>query len=215
MKKYIGCTIVNPITRWSRHKSSAKTGSDTHLHRAIRKYGIENFRLEVIEECLSIDKMKEAEIEWIAEFDTFHGDGYNMTAGGEGSFGRSGELHPFYGKFGKDAPFYGHRHTEESKRKISKAGKGIMKKPLSDEHKEKLRVFHTGKKLSKKHKQSISDGSATKVKVMQIDKLTNIVIATFNSIKEAADFHNIDNRHISRACKYTTRTAGGYYWNKL
>ena len=47
-KIYIGQTI-NPISqRWSAHKSHAKNGSTHKLGRAIRKYGEENFKIELI-----------------------------------------------------------------------------------------------------------------------------------------------------------------------
>lgn len=48
---YIGSSIdVN--NRWRQHKNTAKVGSlRSHLHSAIRKYGVQNFVFEVIEQC--------------------------------------------------------------------------------------------------------------------------------------------------------------------
>jgi hypothetical protein len=48
----------------------------------MRKYGIENFEIESIEQCPD-DLLNEREIYWIEKLDTFH-NGYNETLGGEG-----------------------------------------------------------------------------------------------------------------------------------
>jgi len=47
----------------------------------------------------------------------------------------------------------GIKHTEETKKKMSKAHKGER---LSEEHKRKISEAHKGKKLSEKHKQNLS-----------------------------------------------------------
>lgn len=69
-----------------------KRGQQTHLHRAIRKYGAENFSYEIIEECLA-EQLNDREIYWIAYYNTFLSkENYNMTAGGDGQKGCRGEL---------------------------------------------------------------------------------------------------------------------------
>ena len=55
---------------------------NTNLYQAMRKYGIENFSFEVIEECLP-EELNEREIYWIDYYDSFNKEkGYNMTPGG-------------------------------------------------------------------------------------------------------------------------------------
>lgn len=49
---------------------------------------------------------------------------------------------------GKNNPFYGRKHTEESKRKMSGALKGREKPPFSEEHKRKMSEGNTGKNNS-------------------------------------------------------------------
>lgn len=46
---------------------------------------------------------------------------------------------------GEGNPFYGRRHTEETRRKISKANLGKKGKPLSEETKRKIGLAHKGK----------------------------------------------------------------------
>ena len=84
-KVYIGQS-VDVEYRFRNHKSESfnpkSNAYDTAIHRAIRKYGIENFSFEVIEECKEYE-LKEKEIYWIDKYGSF-GKGYNMTYGGEG-----------------------------------------------------------------------------------------------------------------------------------
>lgn len=79
-KCYIGQTRYTVEFRWRQHKNSK---DDLVLHRAFRKYGIENFLFETIEEC-NVDKLNEREMYYIAEYNSFK-DGYNMTVGGDGN----------------------------------------------------------------------------------------------------------------------------------
>lgn len=82
-KVYIGQSI-NIKHRWIQHKSDALNNrSDAPIHRAIRKYGIQNFSFEIIEECEQ-ERMNEKEIYWIKYYDsTNKKKGYNIKLGGE------------------------------------------------------------------------------------------------------------------------------------
>ena len=53
------------------------------MYRSIRKYGIQNFSFEVLEECLS-SELDTREIYWISHYNSFF-EGYNLTMGGDGS----------------------------------------------------------------------------------------------------------------------------------
>lgn len=77
---YIGKT-KNPQERFYRHKYNAiNTKSQTHLHRAMRKYGVDNFIFSVLEEVKSIEGLNDREIYWIHNLKPK----YNMTKGGDG-----------------------------------------------------------------------------------------------------------------------------------
>lgn len=93
-KRYIGQS-VNIQKRKNKHlylyKSSHLEESDRVLYNAIRKYGIENFSFEILEEVEKED-LNRREIFWIEYYNTFL-DGYNATLGGEGGNGIVGELH--------------------------------------------------------------------------------------------------------------------------
>lgn len=81
---YIGQS-TNIESRWSKEQRVA-FNENSHeynypISKAFRKYGIENFSFEILEEC-SQDKLNERERYWVAFYDTFY-NGYNQTLGGD------------------------------------------------------------------------------------------------------------------------------------
>lgn len=91
-KKYIGQTSQTIKKRFGSHKSDARNGRDCALYRAMRKHGIDNFYVEEIECLYSASKddlckmLDEKEIYWIDYYNTYKGDGYNETFGGQIGF---------------------------------------------------------------------------------------------------------------------------------
>lgn len=106
-KLYIGFTGKSIDRRLYEHCWDAQNLNRYYkLHHAIRKYGAENFEIEVIYQSTDHDHTKSVmEPFFIAEYETYANDekGYNMTEGGEG---------------------WVSSHTEETKAKISRAKKG-------------------------------------------------------------------------------------------
>jgi len=94
-KIYIGKSN-NPFNRLRRHFSIAKTVYDKnhkyqYIHRAITKYGKENFVLEIIETCDSEEIAYEREKYWIAELKS-NIYGYNLNKGGFGGYTHSEDV---------------------------------------------------------------------------------------------------------------------------
>lgn len=87
--KYIGYTN-NFSRRYNDHKSSSFNPNDRDynevIHKAIRKYGLENFDYLILEECENNTKiLKEREQYWIKKYNTYHNkEDYNQTPGGDG-----------------------------------------------------------------------------------------------------------------------------------
>ena len=99
-----------------------------HIDKAIKKYGIDNFYIDVIVEC-SEDMLDVWERDMIALYDTYNSNtGYNHTEGGDKGPSLPGKFNPMYGvhRFGKKNPNYGKKHPG--------MGKGV---PKSDEQKRK------------------------------------------------------------------------------
>lgn len=59
-------------------------GSGLILKQAIKKYGIENFKKDVLQFCPSEDSYNDREIYWIKELNSFYPNGYNINTGGKG-----------------------------------------------------------------------------------------------------------------------------------
>ena len=64
---------------------------EKYLYRSFRKYGLEAFTFEVIEECPP-EELSNREIYWISYYDSY-ANGYNETPGGE-IIWVGGEKHP-------------------------------------------------------------------------------------------------------------------------
>lgn len=80
-KRYIG--ITNDYKkRWVNHKCCNDTSMA--IARAIKKYGVENFKFEVLLSGIPIDKIDEYEMEYIKKYNTLitNGHGYNISTGG-------------------------------------------------------------------------------------------------------------------------------------
>lgn len=89
---YIGLS-TKVEERWKYHQSPYNQQRESYksLYKAFKKYGIENFTFEILEEC-SIQELGEKEKYYIAKYDTYK-NGYNMTTGGEDNVGSAHPNH--------------------------------------------------------------------------------------------------------------------------
>lgn len=86
-KVYIGQS-VNIEKRWTKHRKASET-MDYPIYRAMRKYSLENFSFEIIEEC-SLSELNKRESFWIQFYSSaLQEKGYNLTLGGSSSSGQS------------------------------------------------------------------------------------------------------------------------------
>ena len=79
-KAYIGQS-VNIFQRWKYHRTHID--NEQALYKALKKYGVENFTFEILEET-EADKniLNEKEIYYIEKYKTYGKGGYNLTPGG-------------------------------------------------------------------------------------------------------------------------------------
>lgn len=91
-----------------KHNNPNYLGSGKRFNDAVKCYGKENFKKEILEYCNSYEHMSEREIYWIEKLDSLHvnGKGYNLTKGGEG-----GDVFTY------------HDNKKEYRRKLSKASR--------------------------------------------------------------------------------------------
>ena len=127
-KCYVGSTI-NINKRFIKHKTELKCNKhhSLKLQNSYNKHGVNSFVYETIEEC-SEDIIIVREQHYIDLYNSYR-EGYNCAP--------------------KAGNRLGLKHSDESKRKMSKSQTG---KKLSKETKEKLRNIRLGKKASKETK---------------------------------------------------------------
>jgi hypothetical protein len=153
-KSYIGFTKNTIEERWKEHVLRAYECKYNHkFDNALRKYNTDNWIHEILVDNIpSLEEAKQKEIEMIAQYDTFV-TGYNSTIGGNGgskivSEGTKEKLRNY--RTGKHL-------SETAKQKLSIFQKSRKRKPLSQEHKNKLSQSLKGRKipLEEKEKQKL------------------------------------------------------------
>ena len=189
-KVYIGQTYRTFKQRWDAHKYQSKTLND-HFHRAIRKYGFENFTFEILHDNIDTIWLDDWEMYYISLYDSFK-NGYNSTLGGFGTRGVT--------------------CSDETKLKIAMKQKGISK---SDEMRYNMSLAKKGKpytdtqriahKESLKYKKPTSKG----VSVSQYSK-DGTFIKTYRTVKEAKEATGACD--ISSCCKGKKLSSKGFIW---
>lgn len=138
------------------------------LYSALKKYGIENFEISVIDDtALDIDTLNKLEEKYIEEYNSMAPNGYNLNSGGYNKF-MSEESKALVSKalkgrafseehckniskslMGERHPMFGKKHTDESKQKMSEAltgeKNGFYGRHHTEETKEKLRMANLGR----------------------------------------------------------------------
>lgn len=112
-------------------------GSGLLLRRAINKYGIQNFRKEIIEKCSNQQELNEREKYWIKYFNaTDQKIGYNLTEGGTGgdtfSCQSDDKKQEILEKRQKSVKKYW--EVEENRQKASDRLKKVWQRPEHQEH---------------------------------------------------------------------------------
>lgn len=83
-KFYIGKTVDSISQRFHEHINDALTNRlDTRFARAIRKYGPDNFYVELLDIAYTKEELSQKEKYWIKFLDAIQ-EGYNSSEGGEG-----------------------------------------------------------------------------------------------------------------------------------
>lgn len=187
-KIYVGQTVRTLQERIDEHCRHDKIVVD----KAIQKYGIENFFVDVIDHADSVEELNRLEIKWIEYYNSIVPHGYNQCRGGENTVGfhhrQETKIKMKMKKIdifnGSNNPFYGKHHSIEQRTKWSVERKG----------RDTSKARHAS---MKKHKR----------KVINID-----TGSVFNSVKEAAERYGLKDTHITRVCRGKRKRTGGYRW---
>lgn len=138
---YVGITVDVP-KRWRDHIWDSKkepNKKESLIAKAIRKHGVENFKFEVVATLRSWPEGCYVE----KTYRRFGGGKYNRTMGGEGVTGHrhsaESKAKMSAAKMGKPANF-----TPEHRAKLSEHGKSLKGIPKTEEHKANLSKAKTG-----------------------------------------------------------------------
>lgn len=177
------------------HPETYKRKPCRYFHAALVKYGLENFKWEILFECKTKEELNNKEIYLIKEFNSYGKNGYNLSIGGDSNAGYKHSIET-------RERMKKHKHTKESKEKLSKSHSG---KKLSQITKDKLRIINTGIKKSQEQREKAK--IYLKGKGVKKVKCSNGII--YNSITEAATLLNLHISKISNVCKGKRKHTGG------
>lgn len=198
-KVYIGITSQEPERRW-RNDGSGYKGTSL-INNAIKKYGWENVKHNILFSGLNKEQAEAKEIELIAQYKSNQRKfGYNIKQGGD--------IHN------------GFTLTEETRRKMSEARKGKKNqwygKHLPEDVRQKLSIAHKGKTISR---EAIMRGAAKRKggnawnarKVWQCTKAGE-KIKEFDSMADAARETGVRTQDVYNCCIGRQKTSHGYKW---
>jgi group I intron endonuclease len=177
-KVYIGQTVQkNPKMRWYDHQAKARCGVNQPLFNAIRKYGVENFTWEVIDQANSLEELNKLEEQFVEQYNSIH-TGYNIRKAGGNKLHNASSIEKMRQKQ-RDAHARrrdanggvevhsqhkqhesGWKHSAESRQKRkewSAITNKLKAKPLTEEHKHK--VSESGKLAWVKRKLKLEGGT--------------------------------------------------------
>lgn len=230
-KQYVGKTTRTLEARRLSHEYEATSGSNNAIHRAIRKWGKDNFEWRVIEECSNEEHLSRAEIEHIKFLDTYS-RGYNMTRGGEGQLGWNPqeETRKLWSKQRKGTNQYtrGYIHPDnpsswtDERKEQEKLKSEDRKREANKKRSEKLKgrkAWNAGKKTGpwkREHIKKIqasrrSSGYVWTIKV--IDAMNMNELGTYFSQAECCRALKLDPKKVRRVIN-TDQKYKGYYFRK-
>lgn len=188
-KTYVGATRYSLDKRWNEHvRSSETTENRSKFHKAIRKYGDENFDVEVIEEVPN-DMLAEREVANICHYDSYY-NGYNSTLGGPG-----------YNQieYEKVQDLWDRGYNCRKIAELLDIAPGTVYKALED-----YDAYSTA--------ESMRRGKSNQMhKVRQYDFDGNL-IAEYESTAAAARAYDVDRTLISAVCRHKRPSGVGYRW---
>ena len=198
-------------------------GSGKLIKRAVKKYGKDNFIVYPIKFYNSVEECRKAEEELLTKYNIAKNQYcYNIKNGAVGMtsedmkgkynpmYGRTGEKNPMYGKRGKDAPMYGKHHTEETRKKMSKAQKGKIvseetRKKMSQANKGEKHPFY-GKPRTENTRNKISQAHGGK----PFAAIKDGKIKIFTSQHECSRVLGLHHSAINSCLKGKRKSTGGY-----
>lgn len=208
---YVGKTIAPLSQRLSGHIIDSRR-HNRKICTWIRKLTRQGL-IPLIEELDICPEEQSSEMEkfYIQIFKSWNFMLKNHTDGGEGisGFSPSQETRKLKSQQtkGENNPFYGKKHTDEVKKRISRANKN---RKMGSEFSEKRREYMKNNPLSKETRSKIAE--ANKIPIVQLDMNLNY-ITTHKSTADACIFiPGASDSHICNCCKGKRKSHKGFKW---
>jgi len=142
-KSYIGRSVFGIDRRWKYHLNESRNGSQTHFHRAIRKYPDTTWNHTVLFSSFTKESLIDIEIALIKEYNTYE-NGYNSSYGTGRGVGWKHSLNT-KDKMSKTAFLTSNDRSERMLGQSNPASKTNMsEKDRRDEGKDTTPEFQTG-----------------------------------------------------------------------
>lgn len=224
-KIYIGksVNIKNRMRQHSKPEIYCKNKTNSLIVRAIKKYGFENFSIEILQIFQGDSKKQEiieAEIFWIEKLKSNDREiGYNLLLGGTDWTGHyhSDETKQLLAEKAKerykeeDNPMFGKKHTDESKKKISQTRK--QNKVGAGENNPFFGKKHSNEsKLIISEKAKLRGNPKRKRPIFQISIETGEILKEWDSAADAAKALGFNKSNINNACHHIYKTSNGFIW---
>jgi len=203
-KRYVGKTLIGVEYRWKKHLvdtfNEKLYAYNSYFHRAIRKYGVENFEFEEIfsslesPEPMTVFDLSDWEKYFIQKYRTFIGfsdcHGYNMTLGGEGWTGRGKAIDVY----DKDLNFIAtYESIEETSRELKLYPQNISAAING-------RIKATGGYVfCESGLEPVQFVNITETKI-DLYSLEGEFIKTFNTMRDAASFIDTNPTNVFDCC---------------
>lgn len=235
---YITTNLINGKQYIGQHKGDGNDnylGSGDRLTVAIKKYGKENFKREIIEFANSLEELNELERYYITLANAVEDDHFYNIANG-------GCVNPH---FGQENGMFGKHHTKQAKDKMSATKKNLMQNPNhyihseeyktkmseitkgekngmygrnhSEESKIKMSVNSKGKTLGEKNGNYGCKGEKAKngKQIRQWkDKEHTVLVKEFNTMTMVLEYLGVvGHSQLYKSIKENTLYKG-YYWSK-
>ena len=201
-KIYIGQSIEIE-KRWKKHLSSQ---DDFLIHKAIRKYGKNNFNFTILEECKP-NQLDEKECFWIKYYNSLVPKGYNMISGGSNGAGLAKGLKVI--QYSLKGEYIAEYNSALQASNLTGIDHWSICACCRKEYK------HSGG-FQWRYASDTSEVDSISIRtnfiILQLDKETEKVIAEFPSIAEASRATGIASPTICNVCNGKGKTAGGFKW---
>lgn len=187
---------------------------DIPFHKALKKYGLENFEWEIIDTAESDEELIQKEIYWIRKLNTCvkfeNSNGYNITLGGDGGFAWNSRK---IAQFSLDGKFIRCFDSSEQAQLFVNSNGSSVKGCANGRYKQAYGYIWKwfdewdGNDIIPYEKPK----SSRRKRIVQVD-LDGNYIETFDSVTDASLKSGVGRCNISSCLAGKYHSSGGYIW---